>query len=77
MPPMIRNQIEIAPVAQARLSGHVYPGETLVIEAWLQEHMSNGGARQVVFRVKTKERGTLVLSHAALVLIQPSPMSRL
>lgn len=47
-----------------RLTSHVIPGETLVVQAWKE-------GDTVVFQTKTKERGTPVLIGYAKV--KPAP----
>jgi hypothetical protein len=37
-----------------RFTGHVFPGETLIVNLWKEEDL-------VIFETKTKERGTIVL----------------
>jgi len=44
---------------KARFSGHVFPGETLVTEIWDENE-------SLVITVKTKERGTTVLSNGVV-----------
>jgi multifunctional beta-oxidation protein len=39
---------------QARFTGHVFPGETLVVESWKEGAI-------VIFQTKVKERGTICL----------------
>ncbi len=56
------NQAASLGAIQARFSGHVFPGETLVTEIW-----RNAGG-EVRFRTKTQERGGLVLSQARATL---------
>jgi multifunctional beta-oxidation protein len=46
---------------QARFAGVVFPGETIVTSVWQE-------GRQLVLAAKTKERGTPVLSNAAITL---------
>lgn len=46
---------------QARFAGVVFPGETIVTSMWK-------GDRRVLLAAKTKERGTPVLSNAAMTL---------
>jgi acyl dehydratase len=46
---------------QARFAGVVFPGETIVTSVWAEGH-------RLVLAARTKERGTPVLSHAALTL---------
>lgn len=46
---------------RARFAGVVFPGETLVVRAWRQ-------ADQVLLAVEAKERGTPVLSNAAITV---------
>ncbi|MBU1671311.1 MAG: MaoC family dehydratase N-terminal domain-containing protein [Actinobacteria bacterium] len=43
---------------KARFSGHVYPGETLLTEMW------DLGGGEIVFRVRTRDRGAVVVSNA-------------
>ena len=54
---------DVAKVAryQARFAGVVYPGETIVTSVWAE-------GPQLVLAAKTKERGTPVLSNAAITL---------
>jgi multifunctional beta-oxidation protein len=51
----------ITPYIPYRFAGVVYPGETLVTEMWKE-------GNKVVFVTKTKERGTTVLTSAAVTL---------
>lgn len=58
---------------QVRFASHVFPGDTLRIEAWKQEVAdiapAAAGARlKIVFRATTAERGKAVLTHAAVEL---------
>ncbi len=46
---------------QARFAGPVFPGETLVTSMWFEDE-------KIVLEVATKERGTPVLSNAAITL---------
>ncbi|XP_066397645.1 enoyl-CoA hydratase 2, peroxisomal-like isoform X3 [Miscanthus floridulus] len=52
-----------------RFLHHVYPGETLVTEMWLE-----GQSRRVSYRTKVKERGRAVLSGYVLLQNVPSPL---
>jgi len=54
---------DVAKVAryQARFAGVVFPGETIVTSVWAD-------GKQLVLAAKTKERGTPVLSNAAITL---------
>ncbi len=47
---------------KTRFSGHVFPGETLRVEAWKE-------GSKVIFITKVVERGTLALSSAAIELL--------
>ena len=38
----------------ARFTGHVFPGETLVVESWKEQDV-------LIFQTKVKERGTIAL----------------
>jgi multifunctional beta-oxidation protein len=38
----------------ARFTGHVFPGETLIVESWKEKDT-------IVFHTKVKERGTIAL----------------
>jgi len=66
-----------------RFAGHVFPGETLRIEAWNQEGGSaggggaGGGGVKILFRATTAERGAAVLTHAALRLRPRQDSSKL
>jgi acyl dehydratase len=44
---------------QARFAGVVFPGETLVVQMWMEDHC-------VVVAAHTKERGTPVITNAAI-----------
>ena len=44
----------------ARMTSHVFPGETLVVSAWKE-------GNTVVFSTKTKERGLVVLKGSAQI----------
>ena len=46
---------------EARFAGHVFPGETLVTKIW-------GDGDELIVTAETKERGTRVLSNAAVTL---------
>jgi acyl dehydratase len=46
---------------QARFAGVVFPGETIVTSVWAE-------GKRLVVAAKTKERGTPVLSNAAITL---------
>jgi hypothetical protein len=52
----------LAPCAQVRFVKHVFPGETLRTEMWLQ------GGHRVVFRTLVVERGEVAIANAAVVL---------
>ena len=54
---------DVEPVAryQGRFAGVVFPGETLVVRQWRQDG-------RIVLDVQTKERGTPVISNAAITL---------
>nr|CAB3454117.1 unnamed protein product [Digitaria exilis] len=58
---VMRSFCSMEPAAVKRIScrflHHVYPGETLITEMWLQ-----GQSRSVYYRTKVKERGRAVLS---------------
>jgi 3-hydroxyacyl-CoA dehydrogenase/3a,7a,12a-trihydroxy-5b-cholest-24-enoyl-CoA hydratase len=47
---------------KVRLSGHVFPGETVVTRMW------DEGGGKVVFTVTTKERGAVAVSNASVTL---------
>jgi 3-hydroxyacyl-CoA dehydrogenase/3a,7a,12a-trihydroxy-5b-cholest-24-enoyl-CoA hydratase len=47
---------------EARFSGVVYPGETIVTEMW-----DEGGGR-IVVQARTRERGDAVISNAAVTV---------
>ncbi|KQX95815.1 MaoC/PaaZ C-terminal domain-containing protein [Variovorax sp. Root473] len=48
---------------RARLTAPVYPGETLVFEAWLRDGADGGDAGEAAFRVRVKERDVVVLNN--------------
>jgi len=48
---------------KVRFAGVVYPGETLITEMWKK-------GNKVIFAMKTKERGTVVLTSAAVTLAE-------
>ena len=65
---------------QARFASHVFPGDTLRIEAWKQEAPDEapaaGVARlKIVFRATTVERGKAVLTHAAMEFAAERPIA--
>lgn len=63
---------------QARFASHVFPGDTLRIEAWQQEAPGPAPAAaearlKIVFRATTAERGKAVLTHAAVEFAAGQP----
>jgi acyl dehydratase len=63
---------------QARFASHVFPGDTLRIEAWQQEAPDRAPAAararlKIVFRATTVERGNAVLTHAAVEFAAGQP----
>ncbi|KAL4064513.1 hypothetical protein J3A83DRAFT_4100984 [Scleroderma citrinum] len=55
---------------KVRFAGVVFPGETLVTEMWKE-------GQKVIFTMKTKERGTIVLAAAAVTLVNEDAKAKL
>jgi len=55
---------------KVRFSGVVFPGETLITEMWRT-------GNRVIFSTKTKERGSAVLSAAAVTLVDTDTKAKL
>ncbi len=67
---------------QVRFSKHVFPGETLKVEAWKVDDTTStsspAGSTKVVFRTWVVQRGVLAVTNAAIELLPPSqPAARL